>query len=31
MYIIPSAMFISGIFYLLASRYIRDDLAKAPD
>ena len=31
MYIIPSAMFISGIFYLLAARYIRDDLAKAPD
>jgi MFS family permease len=31
MYIIPSAMFISGIFYLLASRYIRDDLAQAPD
>ncbi|MDA8590294.1 MFS transporter [Luminiphilus sp.] len=31
MYIIPSAMFISGILYLLASRYIRDDLAKAPD
>ena len=31
MYIIPSAMFISGIFYLLASRYIRDNLAKAPD
>ena len=31
MYIIPTAMFISGLFYALASRYIRDDLAKAPD
>ena len=31
MYIIPTAMFISGLFYAFASRYIRDDLAKAPD
>ena len=31
MYIIPSAMALSGVFYILASRYIRDDLAKAPD
>ena len=31
MYIIPTAMFMSGVFYLVAARYIRDDLAKAPD
>ena len=31
MYIIPTAMFTSGIFYLVAARYIRDDLANAPD
>ena len=31
MYIIPTAMFMSGIFYLVAARYIRDDLANAPD
>ena len=31
MYIIPTAMFMSGVFYLVAARYIRDDLANAPD
>lgn len=31
MYIIPTAMFMSGVFYIFASRYIRDDLANAPD
>ncbi|MEC8159369.1 MAG: MFS transporter [Pseudomonadota bacterium] len=31
MYIIPTSMFISGALYLLASRYIREDLANAPD
>ena len=31
MYIIPTAMFMSGVFYLVAARYIRYDLAKAPD
>ena len=31
MYIIPTAMFMSGVFYLFAARYIRDDLANAPD
>ena len=31
MYIIPTAMFMSGVFYLVAARYVRNDLAKAPD
>ena len=31
MYIIPASMFISGALYMLASRYIREDLANAPD
>ena len=31
MYIVPSSMFISGALYVLASRYIREDLANAPD
>ena len=31
MYIIPTAMFMSGVFYLVAARYVRDDLVKAPD
>lgn len=31
MYIVPTAMFVSGIFYLIASRFIREDLSKAPD
>ena len=31
MYIIPTSMFISGALYMLASRYIREDLANAPD
>jgi predicted MFS family arabinose efflux permease len=31
MYIIPTAMFTSGVLYMIASRYIRDDLSKAPD
>lgn len=31
MYIIPTAMCMSGVFYLFAARYIRDDLANAPE
>ena len=31
MYIIPTSMFVSGALYMLASRYIREDLANAPD
>lgn len=31
MYIIPSAMFVSGLFYVIAARFIRDDLSQAPD
>ena len=31
MYIIPTAMFTSGVLYMIASRFIRDDLSKAPD
>ena len=31
MYIVPSSMFISGALYVLASGYIREDLANAPD
>jgi len=31
MYIVPTAMFISGVFYVIASRFIREDLSKAPD
>ena len=31
MYIIPTAMFISGTLYMFASRYIREDLSNAPD
>jgi phosphotransferase system glucose/maltose/N-acetylglucosamine-specific IIC component len=31
MYIIPTAMFISGVLYMIASRFIREDLSKAPD
>ena len=31
MYIIPTSMFISGALYMMASRYIREDLANAPD
>ena len=31
MYIVPSSMLISGALYVLASRYIREDLANAPD
>ena len=31
MYIVPTSMFISGALYMFASRYIREDLANAPD
>jgi predicted MFS family arabinose efflux permease len=31
MYIVPTAMFVSGVFYVIASRFIREDLSKAPD
>jgi MFS family permease len=31
MYIIPTAMAISGALYMFASRYIREDLSNAPD
>jgi len=31
MYIIPTAMFTSGVLYMIASRFIREDLSKAPD
>ena len=31
MSIIPTAMFISGVLYMIASRFIREYLSKAPD
>ena len=30
MFIVPAALTMSGIFYLLAARYIRGDLERAP-